>query len=109
MRRLARRDSGVRDRRINKGTADGPSAETDMINASKDMLNRHEAKTTETMDRFGHTINKNTIMVQNVKEEVLLSIATERMERQEQLMDMAKYYDRRFQHIFERLERLAEA
>lgn len=43
-----------------------------------------------------------------MKEEVLITIAGEGMERQEQLMNMAKDYGGRFQQTFERLERLAE-
>lgn len=108
LRRLAPRDSGERDPKIKRGTAEGPSAETEMINATREMLSRQEAKTDNTMNRFGCIIDNNTVMVQNVKDEVCLSIATGRMERQEQFIEMAKNYDRRFQQTFERLEILAE-
>lgn len=108
LRRLARRDSGERDPKLKKGPMDGPTAETEMINAMREMLSRPEARADDAMNRFGRIIDNNTTMVQNVKHEVCLSIAAERMERQEQLIEMAKDHDRRFQQTFERLKRLAE-
>lgn len=97
LRRLARRDSGEQDPKIKKGTADGPGPEMDMTSAMRDMMSRQGAKTDETMDKFGRIIDNNTPMVHNVKQEVLMTIAMERMERQNQFIDMAKDYDRRFQ------------
>lgn len=47
---MARRDSGERDPKIKKGPADGPSPETDTMNALRDMLSRQEAKTEQTFD-----------------------------------------------------------